>query len=261
VSAGKVTPIKDQGHCGACWSFATAAAVESSFAIASDTLESLSPQDLISCMSKGSPLNNASEDGFACGCSGGDPDAAFRWIRRNGLETWQRRPYTPSTQSCDGMYNLSRANCNCDEGQGTPACPAKPACPDACAATERRPAVTVEGYDRLDTSHPIENTTMMIEVSKAPLVALVDCEAKAFKNYRSGIISTCAASEGLHNHVIVVVGFGTEGGMDYWTVKNSFGQQWGEEGYVRIQRGHNMCGLGSELYAVRGAAKWTGETN
>ena len=111
--------------------------------------------------SAGSPLNNRSEDGFACGCSGGDPDASFRWIRRNGLETWADRPWTNSTASCDGMYDLSPANCDCGTGKGEPKCPAKPKCPDACPAAQRKPAVTVEGYHQLtDGKGPIENTTV-----------------------------------------------------------------------------------------------------
>lgn len=252
VAAGKVTPVKNQGHCGACWAFATVAALESSYAIATSSLRNLSTQDLLSCMSHGSPLNNHSEDGFACGCSGGDPDAAFRWMRRNGIETWDLRPWTNNTASCDGMYDPSPANCDCGGGGGDPACPAKPKCPDACPAAQRKPLATLEGYTHIGGG--VENTTVIAAVSKAPVVALVDCEAKAFKNYKSGIISTC--DSGLHNHVVLIVGFGEENGMKYWRVKNSFGQAWGEKGYVRIQRDTNMCGIGGELYTVVGAKPW-----
>jgi hypothetical protein len=141
---------------------ATIAAVESAYAIAAaKPAVSLSPQDLLSCMS-----------------------AAFRWVRRNGIETWAHRPYTNNTGRCDGMYNLSKANCDCGEGGGDPPCPAKPKCPDACPADSRRPAVTVSGYTRLGGHGPIENTTMVQRLHQAPIVALVDCEAKAFKNYK-----------------------------------------------------------------------------
>ena len=122
-----------------------------------------------------------------------------------------------------------------------------------CSAA--KPAVTVSGYKQLTDGHgPIENTTIIAAVSQAPVVALVDCEAKAFKNYKSGIISTC--TEGLHNHVVVIVGYGEENGMKYWRVKNSFGSSWGEKGFVRIQRDKNMCGIGGELYTVQGAKAW-----
>jgi len=46
------------------------------------------------------------------------------------------------------------------------------------------------------------------------------------------------------NHALVVVGYGTDTqGRDYWLLKNSWGQQWGQGGYMRMQRGHGMCGI------------------
>ena len=52
------------------------------------------------------------------------------------------------------------------------------------------------------------------------------------------------------------MGFGTEDGVDYWRVKNSFGSQWGEEGYVRIVRDKLMCGIGGEQYKPTGVKAW-----
>ena len=51
----------------------------------------------------------------------------------------------------------------------------------------------------------------------------------------------------LTNHAVVVVGYGTdaETGEDYWTVKNSWGTTWGEQGYFRIRRGTDECGIES----------------
>ena len=66
---------------------------------------------------------------------------------------------------------------------------------------------------------------------------------------RSGIYQdpTCnnPANPNEHNHEVVVVGYGTEKGTDYWIVRNSWGITWGEHGYFRIKRGANQCQIES----------------
>ena len=49
------------------------------------------------------------------------------------------------------------------------------------------------------------------------------------------------------DHAVTVVGYGREKGMDYWLIKNSWGVDWGEDGYMRLQRGVGMCGIGRYL--------------
>jgi len=66
-----------------------------------------------------------------------------------------------------------------------------------------------------------------------------------FKNYDGGIYSGCRSN--FVNHAVVVVGYGTENGKDYWIVKNSWGPNWAENGFIRLERGVTMCGISQHM--------------
>ncbi len=69
--------------------------------------------------------------------------------------------------------------------------------------------------------------------------------ASDFKKYTSGIYTSTICKNGPQdvNHAVLAVGYGTENGVDYWLIKNSWGTGWGMDGYFKIKRGVNMCGI------------------
>lgn len=67
--------------------------------------------------------------------------------------------------------------------------------------------------------------------------------------YRGGIwkptASDCAAAKAnQYGHAVTMVGYGSENGVPYWLVKNSWGTGWGVGGYIKVQRGVNACSMG-----------------
>ena len=64
----------------------------------------------------------------------------------------------------------------------------------------------------------------------------------SFFQYKSGIFQGCPANSQI-DHAVVIVGYGSENGLDYWIIKNSHGADWGENGFMKIRRGVNECGV------------------
>ncbi len=99
VTAGAVTPVKNQGRCGSCWAFSTTGSLEGAYQIASGTLLSLSEEDLVQC------------DTTDNGCSGGLMDNAFKWVEANGIAAESAYAYTSGGGARQFCGATLRRNC------------------------------------------------------------------------------------------------------------------------------------------------------
>jgi len=202
VSAGAVTPVKNQGHCGSCWSFSTTGAVEGAYQIASGRLESFSEQQLVDC----------SHDGNA-GCSGGSMPAAFQYL--------ESHPMCSETE-----YGYQAVAGTCRESQ----------CTAGLAAGE------VTGYKAVTQ----DDAALQEAIAQQPVSVAIQANQTTFQLYGGGVLK--AACGDALDHGVLAVGYGTdESGVNYWKVKNSWGGAWGEQGYIRLERGshgaHGQCGI------------------
>ena len=79
----------------------------------------------------------------------------------------------------------------------------------------------------------------------------------AFGNYANGVFNGCSSNPS--NHAVLVVGYGTDltSKKDFWLVRNSWGSDWGVNGYIKIQRGIGQCNIGKKCYAAK-CSKSTG---
>ncbi|CAH1795581.1 unnamed protein product [Owenia fusiformis] len=114
-----------------------------------------------------------------------------------------------------------------------------------CHSKMCQPKVKVNGSKHVIKAN---ETDLQLAVLKTPVLVYFDASHASFMLYKSGIYSEPACKSTVLDHVLVLVGYGTMGqGRDFWICKNSWGINWGMEGYVLVQRNHdNMCGIASK---------------
>ena len=107
-------------------------------------------------------------------------------------------------------------------------------------------AVDVSSYTLVKGSHP---TQMKAALEQQPLAVSVHAGRLHFMNYESGVLDAPGCGTGL-DHAVLAVGYGTDekSGLDYWLIKNSWADDWGENGYIRmaIVDGDGICGIQME---------------
>ncbi|KAK1263838.1 Cysteine proteinase 2 [Acorus gramineus] len=198
---GIVSPVKNQGHCGSCWTFSTTGALEAAYAQATGKGVSLSEQQLVDCAGA---FNNF-------GCNGGLPSQAFEYVRYNGgLDTEESYPYAGTNGIC----------------------------------RFKPESVGVKVIDSVNITLGAEDE-LKHAVGLVRPVSIAFQVVHDFRMYKSGVYtsSTCGNTPMDVNHAVLAVGYGVENGVPYWLVKNSWGADWGDNGYFKIELGKNMCGV------------------
>ncbi|ESP02434.1 hypothetical protein LOTGIDRAFT_172091 [Lottia gigantea] len=90
-----------------------------------------------------------------------------------------------------------------------------------------------------------DEDAMLEAILKTPLMVAMDASQPSFELYQAGIYSDTKCSPDHLSHIMQVVGYGEQNGRKYWICRNSWGKDWGNQGYVWVERGTNMCGIAS----------------
>jgi len=118
---------------------------------------------------------------------------------------------------------------------------------EACKKTCKSVS-TITGFVDVptDPTNPNNETALMAAVMIGPVSIAIEADQPVFQLYTGGVITSASCGTNL-DHGVLIVGFGTDSAtnVDYWLVKNSWGNKWGETGYVRLARNQNECGLNS----------------
>ncbi|KAL5777703.1 hypothetical protein ACOSP7_010629 [Xanthoceras sorbifolium] len=150
------------------------------------------------------------------GCNGGLMDYAFEFIINNGgIDSDEDYPYT----AMDGRCDTYRKNAK---------------------------VVSIDDYEDVPVN---DEKALQKAVANQPVSVAIEGGGRAFQFYESGIFTgTCGTAL---DHGVAAVGYGTENGVDYWLVRNSWGNSWGESGYIKMERnlvgtGTGKCGIAME---------------
>jgi len=210
-TANLVSPIKDQGLCGSCWSFSTTGALEGAYAKKYNEMVILSQQFLVDCAWNGN-----------MGCDGGMQNLAYQYIQEVGG--------IPSTVDY-GEYKMIN---------------------EMCHYNNKTPAAQVSGFVSIPQGD--EAALVQASASAGPIAISIDASHMSFVFYYSGVYYEPACQNGPDDldHAVLLIGYGTEDGQDYWLVKNSWSTFWGDFGYVKMARNrNNNCGVATgALYPI-----------
>jgi cathepsin B len=239
-----ISKIRDQSACGSCWAFGSTETFEDRHCVQTQKDIEFSAMDTAGCC-KGLFC------GMSMGCNGGQPTAALKWMSSTGVVTGGDFYDIGNNTSCK-PYSLQPC------AHHVPATAKYPVCPQAEYSVKCDKSCSESGYT---TSYSDDKTkggtassvnsvnAMMTALQKGPLSVAFTVYSD-FPTYKSGVYKHTTGSA-LGGHAVEIIGYGNDPtGGDYWVVKNSWNEEWGNGGTFNIARGTNECGIEGQVAAI-----------
>ncbi|XGW04737.1 hypothetical protein V3C99_015703 [Haemonchus contortus] len=202
-------------YCGSCWVFGTTGALNDRFNIARKNrwpMTMVSPQEIIDCNGKGN-------------CQGGEVGNVLEYAKTHGLVEEGCNVYRAVNGQCDPFHRCGTC------------------WPGSCTAVKNYTRYYVTEYGKVSGR---EN--MMAEIKKGgPIACSITCTPEFDFHYTGGVYAQRTEKEIEPNHIVSVTGWGVDGkGVEYWIVRNSWGEEWGEKGWYRVVTSTYKNGTGNE---------------
>jgi cathepsin B len=232
-----VEVVRNQAQCGSCWAFASASTAMNELCVSDsagrgdDVLAN--PSDRFEVAVSQIMACNSDQRG----CNGGHAQAASTALAQ-GISKERDAPY--ACAAGDPMNHFSQASADCTQ----------PPWGRTCDASTRNSDWHFGGVSVVNG----EQDMLSFISAGHTLYATLDV-MDAFMHMSGDTIYT-GGGRRMGGHAVAAVGYGQQGGTKYWILQNSWGPHWGDNGYGKIQRGTNLCGIEQGAYFFR---VWTSD--
>lgn len=224
-------------YCGSCW--------------AHGALSSFADRIKIARLGAGDDINLSIQYILNCGteaagsCHGGYHTSTYEFIQSTGYVPYDTcQPYLAcSDESTDGF--CAHVDTKCSAANTCKTCDTFAGMGGACTEIDYFPNATVAEYGILEMDDAIVEKIMTEIFVRGPVAATINAEP--IVQYKGGVFTDDSHSQST-NHIVSIVGWGMdESGKQHWIVRNSWGQYWGEMGYMRLEVGKNLLGIEGEV--------------